>query len=86
MSKKIMLNKELVVESISNLYRDKINKISNIENEIIDISIIMEDIGIRHDRFLQLEKTKKLRENYCVELRNIAKGIALSREIVFDLS
>lgn len=73
------------IQRISEVYRQMTKEISNINKKVDNITIELQDKGITHIRFVELQKEKESLEKRSIEMTCVANGIAQAREIVFNL-
>jgi len=76
----------LVIEKISEEYRNKIKECGAIEKSILEINKQLENKSVSHVKFIELQKQKEVKIKEYETSTSIADGISLAREIVFDLN
>ena len=82
----MVIDYNLVIEKISEEYRNKLKEENILEKYITNIYRQLEDKNIPHNEFIQLQELKEVKEKEYEIVRHIADGISIAREIVFELN
>lgn len=76
---------DLVIEKISENYRDKMREMEIISREVYNLERQLENKDIPHKKYLKLENQLMSKIKEKEDLRSFVDGISHAREIVFDL-
>lgn len=76
--------RQKLLNKVSKLYREYCENVSIFKNEIREIKDKLRDKNITHNQYLDLKAKLQFAEEACVFQENIARGINLAREELFE--
>ena len=74
------MDKNEMIDKVSNLYRENIKNINKNKEEIQEIREKMKNPSIMYSKYIELENRLKLLESYHSYLMYTGKGIGMARE------